>query len=146
MSRKHWFALAVTNLSLPHFPCKSKAKLVSWGSKSGMWVQGQGNADFYVKKQAPMEFVILFLSQFPPKNTHSLGISAAIPCHSVSQHEIMEECNYHFAQQTFLWNEREQLGAWGESCGRGKGCISWEGGAAGTWPTFVPVMLQTSFS
>lgn len=68
------------------------------------------NADFYVKERGPMEFVILFLSHFLPKNTLPWNKWATIQCHSVSQHEIIEECNYHFAQQTFLWNEREQLG------------------------------------
>lgn len=44
---------------------------------------------------------IVFVS-FPLKE-HTLPWNkwAVIQCHCVSQHEITEECNYHFAQQTF---------------------------------------------
>lgn len=89
----------------PHLVLRFKS--ACWGNKY-MCVRNR-EMHFYVKERGPIEFVILFLSHFLPKNTLSWNKWVAIQCHCVSQHEIIEECNYHFAQQTFLWNESEQL-------------------------------------
>lgn len=73
-------------------------------------MEGNVEVHFYVKELGPMGLVILFLSHFLPKNTLPWIKWAVIRCHCVSQHEITEECNYHFAQQTFLRDVSEQLG------------------------------------
>lgn len=84
-----------------------------------MCVQGQANADFYVKEQAPMEFVILFLSQFPPKNTHSLGISGqrfgVILCLSMKswRNAIITLPNRHFSEMR-VNNWEHERGKWKE--------------------------------
>lgn len=54
-----------------------------------------------VPKDRVMKLVFLFLSHSCPKNTIPWNKWAVILCHCVSQHEIIEECNYHFVQQSF---------------------------------------------
>lgn len=50
-------------------------------------------------------FFVVVVVSFSSQRTRSRNKLVAIRCHRVSQHEIIEECNYHFAQQSFLWNE-----------------------------------------
>lgn len=99
------FVLPGTNL--PHWVLRIKEG--RWGNKRVCLQEERESVEvhFCVKERGRMELVILFLSHFLPKNTLPWNKWAVIRCHCVSQHEIIEECNYHFAQQTFSLNNWE---------------------------------------
>lgn len=123
-------------------------KSACWGNK---YVCARSREiHFYVKERGPIEFVILFLSHFLPKNTLPWNKWVEIQCHCVSQHEIIRNAiitspNRHFSEmRANNWEHKRR--------GRMRGvcvcvCMSGEGGSV--TPVNVDPnassQLQTSF-